>query len=162
MTPPIHRPRAPSDGRQEPRQHAASQGRSKRRGEGADTILVAEDDAGLRALISAALETSGYEVVAAANGFEALREAERRLGRIALLISDVMMPGMSGPELARRLRARSGPLKVLLLSGYPRQDLPADLGDLEPVLVEKPFSVHALARTVRGMLAAAGGEPAKG
>jgi two-component system cell cycle sensor histidine kinase/response regulator CckA len=129
--------------------------------EGRDSILIAEDDAALRALLSAMLEASGYGVILAANGIEALRLAERSGGRLSLLIADVTMPEMGGLELARRLRARCGPLKVLLLSGYERGDLEADLGDPGLVFVQKPFSPRALAQTVREMLKATGGEPAK-
>ncbi|HEY6322163.1 MAG TPA: response regulator [Thermoanaerobaculia bacterium] len=122
---------------------------------------MAEDDETLRELISTVLEACGYEVLVAASGFEAVQVAERFHGRLSLLISDVTMPGMSGIELATRLRAAIGPLPVLLLSGYEREDVPADLGEPELVFMSKPFRPVALAQTVRKMLAAAASDAAK-
>jgi two-component system cell cycle sensor histidine kinase/response regulator CckA len=117
------------------------------------TILVAEDNSLLRELISAIVEACGYEVVAAASGCEAVQAAARCTGRLSLLITDVEMPGMSGPELARRLQAGMGSLKVLLLSGHDREEVLADLGGLRLVFVRKPFTARVLAQTVREMLA---------
>ena len=73
--------------------------------------------------------------------------AQRYAGRLSLLITDVMLAGMSGRELAGRLRAS---LRVLLVSGYERRDLPADLDGLE--LIGKPFKAQVLPRKVREML----------
>jgi CheY-like chemotaxis protein len=116
---------------------------------GSETILVAEDDEALRTLLRIALESCGYTVLAGASGPAALQLAERHLEPIALLVSDVTMPGMEGPELARTLAAIRPGLKVLLLSGYGRD--PAYLDDGVDFM-QKPFRPSALVARVREIL----------
>ena len=82
------------------------------------TVLVAEDEDGVRELAVESLERRGYRVLAAASGEEALKVANAYDGTIHLLISDVVMPGMKGPELADRLRVLRPGIRVLLMSGY--------------------------------------------
>ena len=81
-------------------------------------MLVAEDEEAVRQLAVQSLERSGYQVIASASGEEALELASAYDGTIHLLLTDVVMPGMKGPELAGRLRALRPGLKVLLMSGY--------------------------------------------
>ncbi len=123
---------------------------------GAGTILVVEDDYALRELLRLTLEGYGYRVLVAAGGAEALRIAEQQELPISLLVSDVVMPAMAGPELARRLAARSSGLKVLLLSGYPRD---AALLGSQSAFLQKPFHPRALLAAVREILAADAGQP---
>jgi two-component system cell cycle sensor histidine kinase/response regulator CckA len=116
---------------------------------GSLTILVVEDDRALRELLRITLESSGYKVLAAADAAEALRLAESPGRAIALLVSDVMMPGMTGPDLARQLRASRAGLEVLLVSGYPRD---CELLDPRVAFLQKPFRPQALTDMVRGLL----------
>jgi len=113
------------------------------------TILVVEDDRALRELLRITLESSGYTVLAAADAAEALRLAEPPGRAIALLVSDVTMPGMTGPDLARRLRASRAGLEVLLVSGYPRDSEPLDP---RVAFLQKPFRPQTLTDMVRGIL----------
>jgi len=116
---------------------------------GSETILVAEDDEVLRTLLRIALESCGYTVLAGASGPAALQLAERHGEPIALLVSDVTMPGMEGPELARRLATIRPGLKVLLLSGYGRDPALLDEG---VDFMQKPFRPSALVARVRELL----------
>src|SRR5207249_9938892 len=85
---------------------------------GTETVLVAEDEDGLRMLMRAVLERYGYTVLEASDGTEALRRCERHAGPIHLLAADVVMPGPSGRDLLERATALRPGLKVLFLSGY--------------------------------------------
>ena len=118
---------------------------------GSETVLVAEDEETVRQLAIESLERNGYQVIAAASGEQALTLARSHDGVIHLLLTDVVMPGMKGPELATRLRALRPGLKVLLMSGYAADVVtPADLDDA--TMVSKPFSPAALTRAVRTAL----------
>ena len=83
------------------------------------TILVVEDEEEVRALARDVLEMNGFQVLEALDVADATRLAQTHPGTIDLLITDVVMPGTSGPELARRLRAHRPGLRVLCMSGYP-------------------------------------------
>ncbi len=83
------------------------------------TVLVVEDEEEVRALARDVLEMNGYTVLEAMDAADAIRIDETHPGPIHLLITDVVMPRMSGPELARRLRAHRPSLRVLCMSGYP-------------------------------------------
>ncbi len=118
---------------------------------GHETVLVAEDEAAVRLLAIESLERNGYRVIAAASGEEALTLASTFDGTIHLLLTDVVMPGMKGPELAARLRALRPGVKVLLMSGYAADVVtPGDLRDA--TMVTKPFTPAALTRAVRNAL----------
>src|SRR5262249_14234128 len=93
-------------------------------------------------------ESKGYTVVDAASAQEALEIVERAEGRFDLLLTDVIMPGMSGRELAERLRARWARLRVLYTSGYTANELPENL-DLDAGFIPKPFTPEWL-RGVKG------------
>ena len=116
-------------------------------------ILLVEDEWTVRDLALEILEEAGYHVLVARDPEEALEIAKERAGEIELLISDVVMPGMSGLELARRLRGAAPQLRILLMSGYPESAL-ASRGALDPEfpMLKKPFSVETLRNRVRALL----------
>jgi two-component system, cell cycle sensor histidine kinase and response regulator CckA len=120
---------------------------------GTETILLAEDDAMLRPLAKKVLQKLGYIVLDAGNPEEALAVARDRQGPIHLLVADVIMPGASGRELARRLAEAHPDTKVLYVSGY-TDDAIVHHGMLDPGLafLQKPFTPDALARKVRQVL----------
>jgi PAS domain S-box-containing protein len=122
---------------------------------GTETVLLAEDDEILRPLTRGVLEKLGYTVVSAANAEAAVALADRHVGPIHLLIADVVMPGASGRELARRLAQTRPDTRVLYISGY-TDDAIVHHGMLEPGLafLQKPFTPSALARKVREVLEA--------
>ncbi len=120
---------------------------------GTEAILVVEDDAQVRAVIVRILRAAGYHVLVAAGGEEALLRSAREPGRIDLLVTDVVMPGLRGRELAERLTAERADLRVLYVSGY-TQGLFAGEGGLGvgADLLPKPFSPAALLARVRARL----------
>ena len=120
---------------------------------GTETILLVEDDDGVRFVGEDALRRLGYAVLSARNGEEAIRASAEHAGHIAILVSDIVMPGMSGPELHERLTGYRPDLKVLFLSGYaPDATLRHGLLDPSVAFLEKPFGPDALARKVRAVL----------
>jgi PAS domain S-box-containing protein len=124
-----------------------------RRFQGSETVLVVEDEDSLREITRELLESNGYRVLVAKDGPAALEGAERFGGAIHLLLTDVVMPGINGRELARRLQARRPSLRVLYMSGY-TDDAIARHGVLEPgtLLLSKPFTEELLTRRVREAL----------
>jgi len=119
------------------------------------TILLVEDEASLREIAQELLEASGYTVLTAANGAEALAVAEQQASdSIQLLLTDVVMPGMSGPALAQTIRARWPAVSVVFMSGY-SQEAVQKHGLLEAGarLLAKPFSLNTLVRSVEEALA---------
>jgi two-component system, cell cycle sensor histidine kinase and response regulator CckA len=120
---------------------------------GTETILLAEDDEMLRPLSKGLLEKLGYRVLDAENAVQALALASAHVGPIQLLVADVVMPGASGRELARRLAHSRPETRVLYVSGY-TDDAIVHHGMLEPGLnfLQKPFTPGALARKVREVL----------
>jgi len=125
-------------------------------GEGAETILLVEDQDGLRGLISEILEDAGYRVLSAASGSAALSVSEAFPEPIHLLLTDVIMPGMSGPELVARLGQTRPQTRVLLISGY-TQDVISPRGDASGkfALLRKPFNRAELLQQVREALSRA-------
>jgi CheY-like chemotaxis protein len=123
------------------------------------TILLVEDDASVRAIVGDVLRWQGYTVLEADGGATALAIAESHAGSIDLLVTDVGMPAMTGPELAEHVLAHLPGLKVLFLSGYPAAGMTAH-GLLPPgrPLLEKPFNAHVLLTTVRHLLARSAGD----
>jgi PAS domain S-box-containing protein len=121
---------------------------------GTETVLLTEDEPGLRAVIRAFLEHNGYRVVEAVNGHEALQVWTEHRDEIALLLTDLVMPaGVSGQQLARRLRMDNPNLRAIFMSGY-SPDMAG--GDLEfrpgENFLQKPFSQEELLETVRQCL----------
>jgi two-component system cell cycle sensor histidine kinase/response regulator CckA len=116
-------------------------------------ILVVEDTEMVRDLLTATLGSYGYTVIAAANASDALALAESRLAEVDLLLTDVIMPGLNGRELAERLRAVRPELKVLFTSGYPADAvLRLGIADSAVDFIEKPYLPDELARTIRNVL----------
>jgi CheY-like chemotaxis protein len=121
--------------------------------EGDETILVVDDAEVLRPLLTEVLESYGYRVLLAASGPEALVVAERATGRIDLLLTDMVMPGMNGRELAGHLTERLPALKVLFTSGYPAgASLRAGLDGDGVGFVQKPYLAAELAGAIRALL----------
>ncbi len=120
---------------------------------GGETILVVEDDADVRDLARRVLQRQGYTLLEAGDGEEALRLAARHPGSVHLLLTDVVMPGMSGVALAEDLAQTQPDLKVLFMSGY-LDDAVAHHGVLEDsvAFLRKPFTPKTLARKVRAVL----------
>ena len=123
---------------------------------GAETILVAEDEDGVRHIVTQMLREQGYTVLPANGGAEAIRIAQSHSGPLQLLVSDIMMPRMSGPELAERLRTMRPEIRVLFVSGYADSGIVKE-GELEPGtdFLQKPFTREQLANKVREVLRAA-------
>jgi CheY-like chemotaxis protein len=123
---------------------------------GTETILLAEDEPSLRTLAHRVLEGLGYTVLEAQDGPSALTLAGRHPGSIDLLVTDVVMPGMSGRELAQRLHELYPEIRVLFMSGYSDEAI-ANNGFLDPgaTWMQKPFGANDLARRVRELLDAA-------
>jgi CheY-like chemotaxis protein len=121
---------------------------------GHETILLVEDEEIVRELVREMLERSGYTVVSAADGAEALAVAESYDGHFDALVTDVVMPGASGPEVAATLVARTPDLRVLFTSGYAAEAI-ARHGELTPgaAFLSKPFSVADLGAKLRELLA---------
>jgi two-component system cell cycle sensor histidine kinase/response regulator CckA len=120
---------------------------------GTETILLVEDDSQVRTLARTMLAACGYTVLVAASGEEALRLAAAYDGPLHLLLTDVVMPGLSGPELAARLVAERPGLPVLYISGYTDDRLERHgLPNATTAFLSKPFTAEALARAVRQVL----------
>jgi two-component system, cell cycle sensor histidine kinase and response regulator CckA len=120
----------------------------------ARVALVADDEDMVRGVTRLYLERAGWVVMAARDGPSALRLAAGCPVGVDLLVADVAMPGMSGPELARRVRALHPAAGVLFTSGYPRDLLPRGCAlDRDARFLDKPFTMEALARAAREALA---------
>ncbi|MEW6542527.1 MAG: PAS domain S-box protein [Nitrospirota bacterium] len=120
---------------------------------GTETILLAEDQPGVRTLVRETLASRGYTVLEARHGFEALMVANQSVAPIHLLLTDVVMPQMSGPELADRLRPIRPDMKVLYMSGYSDAAV-VHHGKINPgtFFLPKPIEAAVLLRTVREIL----------
>jgi two-component system cell cycle sensor histidine kinase/response regulator CckA len=120
---------------------------------GSETVLVVEDEEMVRQLASHVLRRNGYVVLEAANAGEALLIGERHEGTIDLLLSDVVMPRVSGVELARRLKQQRATIKVLFMSGYTEEAISQHGAlDMDFGLLQKPFTPQALLTEVRETL----------
>jgi CheY-like chemotaxis protein len=120
---------------------------------GTETVLVVEDQEQVRRVTRKVLEARGYRVLVATNGPQALELSEEYKGTIDILVTDVMMPGMSGRDVAVRLAKRRPKMRVLFVSGYADESI-VHHGVLEPgvALLQKPFTADELARKVRDVL----------
>ena len=123
---------------------------------GDETVLVVDDQDEVMRLTSRVLRTQGYSVLEARSGADALRVAAAHAGTVHLLVTDVMMPGLNGRELAAELLRERPGLRVLYLSGYSGGAL-VNQGVIEPgiAVLSKPFTTEGLARRVRDVLLAA-------
>ena len=122
---------------------------------GTETVLLVEDEAPVREVMTEQLQSLGYRVLACPSGESALTTAQAHAGAIDLLVTDLVMPGMNGRELARRLEAARPELKVVFTSGY-GEEVVARHGVLEPGVrfVEKPYTLRTLAERLREALSA--------
>jgi two-component system cell cycle sensor histidine kinase/response regulator CckA len=119
-------------------------------------VVLVEDEELIRRLLERVLESAEYEVLVAANGEQALRMIDTRAGEIAVLLTDLVMPGMSGLELARAAREARPDLPVLCMSGYSEQTLRDRGGDGDEVdFIEKPFAPGELTDRIAALLRSA-------
>lgn len=126
---------------------------------GTETILLVEDEDAVRSLARRVLQRKGYRVLEARNGVEALQTCEEHGGVIDLILTDVVMPSMSGTELVQRLRSITD-LRPLFMSGYTEDEVfRRGIGTDEVPFLEKPFTPDSLARKVREVLDAPGSDP---
>jgi two-component system cell cycle sensor histidine kinase/response regulator CckA len=120
---------------------------------GTETILLAEDEQDVREVAREFLESGGYTVIEAHNGAEALRLAAERNTAVDLLVTDMVMPGMTGKELAGRLQHQHSGLGVIYMSGYSEQTAAENTQvDASMMLLTKPFSRGSILRAVREAL----------
>lgn len=110
-------------------------------------MLVVDDDARILHLVSLMLTSGGYRVLKARDPEEAVRMFDQQFGEIDMLLSDFIMPGMSGPELELRLHARKPGLPVLFMTGTPER------AAIKTRVLEKPFCMHDLFESVAETLA---------
>jgi CheY-like chemotaxis protein len=122
---------------------------------GTETVLLVEDNELLRRLLEEALLGSGYTVLSARDGVDALEQSERHEGSIDLLLTDVMMPGMRGTELIPRILTLRPQLRVLIMSA---QAAPAEVAGVGG-FIAKPFTLSALAVRLREILEGPAAEP---
>ncbi|HWZ96914.1 MAG TPA: PAS domain-containing protein [Candidatus Dormibacteraeota bacterium] len=131
---------------------AKSEEKSRQAG-GSETILVVDDEEGVREVATQYLSARGYRVLAAESGAQALETAKRESGQIDVLVTDALMPGMSGPALAKELLLHRPTTKVLYISGYAEDtSLLEDARDRGEAFLQKPFGLDALAEKLRVLL----------
>ena len=141
-------PAAPDDGAE------AGQPHHQQRGEG--TVLIVEDEAGVRTLARRMLESAGFTVLEAADGLEGLDQLKRNREKVALVLLDLMMPRLDGAEMLQELRRREPQLPVLVMSGYSEEDMIARCAGLfANGFVQKPFDARDLVGRICGLLPAA-------
>ncbi|MBW1712184.1 MAG: response regulator, partial [Deltaproteobacteria bacterium] len=120
---------------------------------GSETVLLVEDEKSVRSLVREILEAKGHLVLEASDGSQALQVSLDHQGPIHLLVTDVIMPGMSGPQLAREIEVQHPDIRVLYISGYTQQGLASqDLSRAGTAFLHKPFRPSALSREVRRLL----------
>jgi CheY-like chemotaxis protein len=126
---------------------------------GHETVLLVEDEAGVRKLIEAILRQSGYQVLEAPGANDAIRICEQYKGPIHVLLTDVVMPGMNGREMAERLTQKRGDMKVVYMSGY-TDDAIVRHGVLDKGVpfLSKPFTPESLAHKLREVLDSSGND----
>lgn len=127
---------------------------------GCETVLLVEDEEGVRVLVQFVLEQCGHTVLVAREGEEAIEQELRHVGPIHLLLTDVILPGASGPDISQHLVCLRPSLKVLFMSGYSWDILLAHgAGGAEGELLSKPFTPTELERRLREVLGRQGGPP---
>ncbi len=119
---------------------------------GTETLLLVEDEPALRELVSEFLRSAGYSVLEAGNRSEALNICRNHQGPIHVLISDVVLPGGGGPELAKAALETRPDLRVIYMSGYTDRVVGSELTGENATFLQKPFSLEALARKLRSLL----------
>jgi two-component system cell cycle sensor histidine kinase/response regulator CckA len=122
---------------------------------GQGTILLVEDEDGLRSLNARGLRSRGYSVIEASNGIEAMEALEEKDGAVDLVVSDVVMPEMDGPTLLREMRKRNPNLKIIFVSGYAEEAFDKSLPENEQfAFLPKPFALAALVEKVKETMTA--------
>jgi len=119
---------------------------------GSETILIVEDEKGIRDVTCDYLRAKGYQVLQAPNPIEALRIFSETKEPIHLMLTDMIMPGGNGPELAATVRNMGLRLPVIFMSGYADRSLDAETLGNDGIFLQKPFSLATLARAVRSAL----------
>ena len=147
------RPRSPRPPTARPRRAPAeAKPRTDLTGQG--TILLVEDEEGLRSLNARGLRSRGYSVIEASNGIEAMEALEEKNGAVDLVVSDVVMPEMDGPTLLREMRIRNPNLKIIFVSGYAEEAFDKSLPENEQfAFLAKPFALSALVAKVKETMA---------
>src|SRR3954470_7177791 len=122
---------------------------------GQGTILLVEDEEGLRSLNARGLRSRGYSVIEASNGIEAMEALEEKDGAVDLVVSDVVMPEMDGPTLLKAMRARNPELKIIFVSGYAEDAFDKSVlrEDEQFAFLAKPFALSALVEKVKETMA---------
>jgi two-component system, cell cycle sensor histidine kinase and response regulator CckA len=134
-------------------EEAAAPSNGKAAADGSEVVLLVDDEEAVRSLARRILKAKGYNVLEAGSGDDALERARKHPGRIDLLLTDVLMPGRSGPEIAEVLSQERPDLKVLYVSGYTDDDtLMRGLLKTGVSFLQKPFGFEILARRVRDVL----------
>jgi CheY-like chemotaxis protein len=118
---------------------------------GSETILLVEDMQEVRETIAAILKSHGYKVLEACDGQEAVNVAASHFGPIQLVVSDVIMPNLKGPDAVRTIRSRRSSLKAIYMTGYSHEVLATELGK-DSVILEKPIQPNALLKKIRELL----------
>ena len=120
---------------------------------GSETVLVVEDQAQVLRVVKGILKRAGFQVLEAGSGEEALKVAEAFSGKIDLLLTDVVLPGLAGPQVAAALAAARPGVRVLFMSGYTDNSI-VHHGVLESGInfLEKPLTVDSLTRKIRAVL----------
>ncbi|WP_139863572.1 cell cycle histidine kinase CckA [Bradyrhizobium ivorense] len=162
----IYLPRYRPEQEDAPEAHAGN-GAAKEAGAGAEaakpkpdltgqgTILLVEDEDGLRALNARGLRSRGYSVIEAANGVEALEAFAEKDGAVDLVVSDVVMPEMDGPTLLKEMRSRSPELKIIFVSGYAEDAFEKSLPENQQfAFLPKPFTLTQLVAAVKETMTA--------
>ena len=139
----IYLPRAKEGVSEPPRMRSAK---------GSETILLVDDEEGVRKLVFAVLKSNGYDVVEAANGAAALAAYEKNGHKVDMVLTDVVMPQMNGFELGRQLTQRAPGVKILYMSGYRDNAIGANGGDAPRAFLHKPFTPDVLLAKVREVL----------
>ena len=121
---------------------------------GQGTILLVEDEEGLRSLNARGLRSRGYSVIEASNGIEAMEALETKDGAVDLVVSDVVMPEMDGPTLLKVMRNRNPNLKIIFVSGYAEDAFEKSLPENEQfAFLPKPFTLTQLVAAVKETMA---------
>ena len=117
------------------------------------TVLLVEDEPALRQLVHRFLSSAGYRVLAAASGVEALELFSREAGAVDIVVTDMLMPGMAGVELARELDKVAPDIRILFMSGYAREDAAIPASRPGSAFLAKPFTLPQLTAEVRALMA---------
>ena len=156
---PRHHPEQEVAARRRPPPTARPRKRRPRPSRGADltgqgTILLVEDEEGLRSLNARGLRSRGYSVIEASNGIEAMEALEERNGAVDLVVSDVVMPEMDGPTLLKAMRGRNPDLKIIFVSGYAEDAFEKSLPENQQfAFLPKPFTLSQLVAAVKETMA---------